>query len=110
MEKFVKGDIVVVPFPFSDLSSSKKRPALVVTGAVGEDILLAQITSQINLNNLSIKIMDTDFKNGSLPTKSYIKINRLFSADTKTIKYKVCQLKKHKINHVEEKLINFIKR
>ena len=30
MGKFVKGDIVVIPFPFSDLSGSKRRPALVI--------------------------------------------------------------------------------
>ena len=30
MEKPVKGSIVVIPFPFSDLSNTKRRPALVV--------------------------------------------------------------------------------
>jgi mRNA interferase MazF len=40
MEKFVKGDVVVIPFPFSDLSASKKRPALVVSNITGDDIIL----------------------------------------------------------------------
>jgi mRNA interferase MazF len=31
MAKFVKGDVVIIPFPFSDLSQSKRRPALVLT-------------------------------------------------------------------------------
>lgn len=39
MEKFVKGDVVVIPFPFSDLSASKKRPALVVSNITGDDII-----------------------------------------------------------------------
>jgi mRNA interferase MazF len=56
MEKFVKGDVVVIPFPFSDLSNYKKRPALVIANSFGEDIILAQITRSINLNNFSIKI------------------------------------------------------
>ena len=43
---FIKGDIVVVPFPFSDLSQSKKRPALVLVDLKGEDLILSQITSQ----------------------------------------------------------------
>jgi len=46
MEKFVRGDIVVIPFPFSDLSGSKKRPALVLADLQGDDIILCQITSQ----------------------------------------------------------------
>jgi len=46
MERFVKGDIVVIPFPFSDLSGTKRRPALVIADFHGDDILLCQITSQ----------------------------------------------------------------
>jgi len=41
----VKGDVVVVPFPFSDLSQAKRRPALVVAELEGDDLLLSQITS-----------------------------------------------------------------
>ena len=43
MGKFVKGDVVVVPFPFSDLSASKKRPALVVATLTGNDVILCKI-------------------------------------------------------------------
>lgn len=47
MGRFIKGDILVVPFPFSDLSQSKKRPALVIANIEeGNDLILSQITSQ----------------------------------------------------------------
>ena len=46
MGRFIKGDIVVLPFPFSDLSSSKRRPALVLVSGKGDDIVLCQITSK----------------------------------------------------------------
>lgn len=46
MEKFVKGDVVVVPFPFSDLTEAKRRPALVLAELDGEDRILCQITRQ----------------------------------------------------------------
>ncbi|MFA6084453.1 hypothetical protein [Mucilaginibacter sp.] len=48
MAKFIKGDVVVIPFPFSDLSGSKRRPALVLADLPGDDIILCQITSQQN--------------------------------------------------------------
>lgn len=46
MGAFVKGDVVVVPFPFSDLSAAKRRPALVVAALSGNDVILCQITSR----------------------------------------------------------------
>ena len=45
MGKFVKGDVVVIPFPFSDLTGKKRRPAFVVSVLPGDDIILCQITS-----------------------------------------------------------------
>jgi len=47
MEGFVKGSVVVTPFPFSDLKSSIRRPALVVTKIKGDDFILCQITSKM---------------------------------------------------------------
>ena len=46
MGAFVKGDVGAIPFPFSDLSGTKRRPAFVVNQPEGSDIILAQITSQ----------------------------------------------------------------
>lgn len=46
MERFIKGDVVVVPFPFSDLTQAKRRPALVVSSLKDDDLILCQITSQ----------------------------------------------------------------
>jgi len=46
MGKFVKGDIVVLSYPFSDFSGVKRRPALVIADLNGDDVILCQITSQ----------------------------------------------------------------
>ena len=49
--------IVIMPFPFSDLSSTKKRPALIVANLHGDDVILCQITSKKVNDNLSCRSM-----------------------------------------------------
>ena len=78
MEKFMKGDVVVIPFPFSDLSSSKKRPALVLATLKGNDIVLCQITSEARFDEYSIELKENDFKKGKLNINSMIRPNKLF--------------------------------
>ncbi|MBD1394462.1 type II toxin-antitoxin system PemK/MazF family toxin [Mucilaginibacter glaciei] len=85
MAKFVKGDVVVIPFPFSDLSGSKRRPALVLADLPGDDIILCQITSQQNLDNFAIPLIHSDFVSGNLPIISYIRPTRIFTADKNMI-------------------------
>jgi len=108
MEKFVKGDIVVIPFPFSNLTGLKKRPALIVANPLGDDVLLAQITSKINLNKYSIRLKSNDFIIGKLPLESFVKINRLFSADLNLIKYKVGKISKNKEIEIKNKIISYL--
>ena len=89
MAKFVKGDVVVVPFPFSDLSQSKKRPALVIASLLGNDLILCQITSKARIDGYSIVLANEDFRQGSLNLTSMIRPNKLFTADKSIVLYKI---------------------
>ena len=109
MAKFVKGDVVVVPFPFSNLSQAKRRPALVVVDLEGDDIILCQITSQLNKDNYSIVVNENDFKEGNLKQISNIRPNRIFTADTSIILYKVGTLKRRMIDRVIDKIIELVR-
>lgn len=74
----MKGDVVVVPFPYSDLSKTKSRPALVLIELSGEDVVLAAITAT-NSGRYSIPLQITDIKNGSLDRRSFVRIASLFT-------------------------------
>jgi mRNA interferase MazF len=50
VEGLVAGDAVTVPFPFTDFSSQKVRPALILTVLDRGDVLLCQITSRVTLH------------------------------------------------------------
>ncbi len=93
MAGFVKGDIVVLPFPFSDLSGNKRRPALVLADLPGADIILCQITSQQTKDQFSVNLFNTDFATGSLPIDSVIRPTRIFTADKNIIIRKAGSLK-----------------
>lgn len=66
MEEFMKGDVVVLPFPFSDLTTSRRRPALIVAKIHGNDVILCQITSVARIDDYSIALSSSDFKKGYL--------------------------------------------
>ncbi|TFG26297.1 MAG: type II toxin-antitoxin system PemK/MazF family toxin [Promethearchaeota archaeon] len=108
MVRFIKGEVVVVPFPFSDLSQSKRRPAIVITDLTGDDIILCQITSQSIFDKYAISLSDDDFQKGSLKKKSNIRPNRIFTADSHIILYKVGRIKDDKIKEVINKIIQII--
>jgi mRNA interferase MazF len=87
--KPLRGDVVVVPFPFSDLKQSKRRPALVLASLDGDDLILCQITSQQNRDRYAIPLQDADFASGNLRQLSYLRPNRLFTADQALILYRI---------------------
>jgi len=100
MANFIKGDVVVIPFPFSDLSGSKRRPALVLSDLQGQDIILCQITSKISNDSYSISLVNTDFINGSLPVESNIRPSRIFTADKNIIIKKAGTISESKMKNV----------
>lgn len=109
MERFVKGDIVVLPFPFSDLSASKKRPALVLADLKGEDIILCQVTSQYVNDDNAIDLNNSDFIEGSLNKPSNIRPNRLFTGEKSIILRKIGTIKPEVFEQVVNKLFEIIR-
>jgi mRNA interferase MazF len=109
MERFVKGDVVVVPFPFSNLTMSKRRPALVISALSGDDLILCQITSQNIRDEYAVALHSIDFDSGELNKFSNIRPNRLFTADRHIVLYKVGHLKSEKVRFVFEALVEILK-
>ncbi|MBM3415961.1 MAG: type II toxin-antitoxin system PemK/MazF family toxin [Bacteroidetes bacterium] len=93
MARFIKGDIVVVPFPFSDLSGTKRRSAFVLANLPGSDIILCQATSRFKKDKFAVEISQIDFASGGLPILSYVRPNRIFTADKSIIVRKAGTLK-----------------
>lgn len=75
------GAVVLVPFPFSDLSRSKLRPAVVLADAGRGDWVLCQVTSNPYADPRTIRLSSEDFQTGSLRRDSYARPGKLFTAN-----------------------------
>jgi mRNA interferase MazF len=95
--KFVAGDIVVINFPFSNLAGGKPRPALVVSPSGENDYILCQITSKSYGSQNSVQITENDLTQGILPVISYIRPDKLFTADNTLIKKKIAKISTGKL-------------
>ena len=67
------GAVVLVTFPFSDLTQTKLRPAVVLARASRSDWILCQITSKPYSDSRAIEINDNSFDSGSLRLVSYVR-------------------------------------
>ena len=110
MERFVKGDVVVTPFPFSDLTSIIKRPALVVATLKGDDLILCQITTKKRSDPYKIGLNVQDFIDKKLRVNSFIMPSRLFTLRNSVILYKVGPINNLKIKEVENKIVHIFKK
>ncbi|MGH9855333.1 MAG: type II toxin-antitoxin system PemK/MazF family toxin [Blastocatellia bacterium] len=108
MGRFVKGEVVVIPFPFSDLTISKPRPALVVAELRGDDVILCMITTPNRPDGYSIPLSASDFASGSIHHDSFIRPNRLFTGDSNIITKAIGKLSATKMAEVEQKIIGII--
>lgn len=82
MEAPARGAVVLVRFPFSDLSRSKLRPAVVLADAGRGDHALSQVTSQPYGDPAAVVLGDTAFASGSLRVTSYARPGKLFTASS----------------------------
>ena len=75
-----RGAVVLVRFPFSDLSDSKRRPAVVLADAGRGDAVLVQVTSR-PYGDPAVELQDDDFETGGLDRTSFARPGKLFTAN-----------------------------
>ena len=109
--RYRRGDIVLVPFPFTDLSSTKKRPALVVSPDTfnehAQDVVLVAITSQPSDSSHIVPLDEHDYVDGQLPRISFVKVSKLFTTHPTLVLKKVCAIKPARLRVVLKALRRF---
>jgi mRNA interferase MazF len=107
-----QGDILLIPIPYSDLTSNKKRPVLVLSNddynIKTEDIIVAAITSNITSKEYSILISNKDMQEGNLHVNSCIRVDKIYTLSQSIVIKKFGAVKPEIINNVKEKLRELI--
>ena len=100
------GSVVVVLFPYADLSRLKSRPALVVGHAEFGNLILCQITSQKSTSKTAIPLTAKDFSSGGLLLSSYVRPDKLSTLEDDLIIDKIGVLKQESLQNILSKLQN----
>jgi len=103
-----KGSVVVVPFPFSDLSQAKLRPAIVIAEAGRGDWILCQVTSKPYGDDRSIAITEQDFEIGGLRVASVARPGKLFTAHTTLLISEVGRLRAVAFERIRRGVISIL--
>ena len=103
------GSVVLVPFPFSDLSEAKLRPALVLADSGRDDWVLCQITSNPYADSRAIALTDADFDAGSLRVTSYARPGKLFTASSSLMVSQVGDLSQATLQRVVQAVVDILR-
>ncbi len=110
MEAPSVGDVVLIPFPFSDLSASKLRPALILAHAGRDDWVCLQVTSRSYADPAAMELTDGDFLRGSLQRVSYVRPGKIFTAHQSLFRRIVGKVRESKLQEVTDRVVDLIRR
>ncbi len=102
------GAVVLVPFPFSDLTEAKLRPAVVLAGTNHGDWILCQVTSNPYSDPQAITLTDDSFSIGSLRVTSYARPGKLFTANRSLMVRQVGDLKSELLKQIVDTLVDIL--
>ncbi len=103
------GQLVLIPFPFSDLTRSKFRPALLLASAGRSDWIACQITSNPYGDPLAIQLTEDEFAEGGLRRVSYVRPGKLFTAHESLIASRQGALTPSQLERIRDAVVTIIR-
>jgi mRNA interferase MazF len=105
---FERGDLLLVPFPFTDLSAVKRRPVLAITAADGYgDFIAMPVTSRPQAEH-GLALAATDMLSGTLPAASWIRTNRIVTLNASLVVKTVGRISERAVMAAVERFCGYI--
>lgn len=109
---YKQGDILLIPFPYSDLSATKQRPVLVLSNTsynlINQDIAVAAITSNLASRDYFIRITTDDLDVGQLKVESGIRVDKIYTLSSRIVNKKYGHLKSDCLLEVKKQIDKLI--
>ena len=109
---FKQGEITIVPFPFTNLSSVKQRPVLILSNnnynEENEDVITCGITSNLKDAPHSVLISKEELEKGWIPKTSRIKVDKIFTIHKLLVKKKIAKVSSSVLKEVKEELLKVL--
>ena len=104
------GAVVLVRFPFSDLSGSKLRPAIALANTGRGDWILCQVTSQRYTDLQAVEIANNDLASGSFRKNSFARPGKLFTANSGIMTKQIGELQSAKLEEIIRAVISMLEK
>lgn len=107
---FKQGDIIFIPFPFTNLQETKKRPALIISNnnSKGSNYIVAKITSNLKEADYSY-LLSLSMIDGNLKFKSEVRTDEIFTINESIIIRKICSVKPSVLKEIIQQVITHLK-
>ena len=109
MEGPPAGSVVLVPFPFSGLSESRLRPAVVLAEISRDDFVLCPVTSNPYADPNAVELTNEEFAEGSLKRVSYARPGKLFTANLQLFEGEAGVLKEEQRTEIVEQVVRLLR-
>jgi len=79
------GDLVLIPFPFSDLTTVKRRPVLVVTSPDRHGDFISLAVTSVEQRESAVALTNESLQKGALPKPSWVRVDKVFTLSSSSI-------------------------
>jgi mRNA interferase MazF len=109
---FKQRDIILIPIPFTDLASQKKRPAIVISSDkyndTSEDIIVVALTSNVKKQDFTIVITSEDLEDGKLKATSMIRVDKIYTLNKSIVLKQFGRIKSSVLAKIKTTLLKLI--
>ena len=110
--RFESGEVVLIPFPFTDLSQVKRRPVLILSSSRhnrdSRDFISCGITSNLGNRRNSVMLDPSEMVDGSIPARSRIKYDKVFTVEKGLVLRGLGKVSSHKLSQVRSGLMSLL--